>query len=125
MWAQKMKPNPDIGSLASQLPTGSGSGGARAGTPVPEPRKPAENALRAAAPTGWDPYEVWWTQVRAVQMARASKIHSSSPGQHERRESVRPGGFAEAARNLVLTVTHMAASLKVRGVLQSLGYRRQ
>jgi hypothetical protein len=127
MWAQKkMEPNPDIGSLATQLPTDSGSGGNSAGTPVLEPRKRAENALHVGGPAGWDPYEVWWTQVRAVQMARASKIHSSSPGgQHGGRASVRPARFGEAARNVMLTVAHMVGSLNVRGVLQSLGYRRQ
>src|SRR5258707_13104696 len=120
-----MEPNPDIGNLSTQPPTDSGSGGSIAGTPVLEPQNRVENALHAAGP-GWDPYEVWWTQVRAVQMARASKIHSSPPGgQHERRESVRPAGFAETARNVVLTVAHLVASLKVRGVLHSLGYRRR
>ena len=120
-----MEPNPDIGSLSTQPPAGSGSGGSIAGTtPVLEPQSRA-GALHAAGP-GWDPYEVWWTQVRAVQMARASKIHSPSPaGQHERRERVRPSGFAEAARNVMLTVAHVVASLKVRGVLHSIGYRRQ
>jgi hypothetical protein len=119
-----MEPNPDIGNLSMQPPTDSGAGGSIAGTPVLEPRNRAENA-RAAGP-GWDPYEVWWTQVRAVQMERASKIHSPSPGgQHERRQRVRPTGFAEAVRNAMLTVAHMAASLKVRGVLHSIGYRRQ
>jgi hypothetical protein len=119
-----MEPNPDIGSLATQPPTDRGSGGSIAGTPVLEPRNRVENA-HAAGP-GWDPYEVWWTQVRAVQMARASQIHSPSPGgQHERRERVRPTRFAEAARNVMLTVAHVVASLKVRGVLHSIGYRRQ
>jgi hypothetical protein len=120
-----MEPNPDIGNLSTQLPTDTGSGGSIAGTPVLEPRNRVENALHAAGP-GWDPYEVWWTQVRAVQMARASKIHSPSPGgQQERRERARPAALAETARNLVLTVAHMVASLKVRGVLHSIGYRRQ
>jgi hypothetical protein len=120
-----MEPNPDIGSLATQPPTDNGSGGSIAGTPVLESQRRVENARHAAGP-GWDPYEVWWTQVRAVQMARASKIHSSLPAvQHERRERARPTGFAEAARNVMLTVAHMVASLKVRGVLHSIGYRRQ
>ena len=121
-----MEPNPDIGNLSTQPPTDSGSGGSMAGTtPVLEPQSRVENALHAAGP-GWDPYEVWWTQVRAVQMARATKIHSPSPaGQPERRERVRPARFAEAARNVMLTVAHVVASLKVRGVLQSIGYRRQ
>ena len=121
-----MEPNPDIGSLSTQPPTDSGSGGSIAcTTPVLGPQSRVENALHGAGP-GWDPYEVWWTQVRAVQMARASKIHSSPPGgQHERRERVRRAGFAEAARNVMLTVAHMVGSLKVRGVLHSIGYRRQ
>ena len=120
-----MEPTPDIGSPSTQLPTDNGSGGSIAGVPGQEPQNDAENALHAAGP-GWDPYEVWWTQVRAVQMARASKIHSPSPGgQQERRERDRPVAFAETARNLVLTVAHMVASLKVRGVLHSIGYRRQ
>jgi hypothetical protein len=120
-----MEPNPDIGSVAAQPPTDSGSGGSIAGTPVLESRHGVENALHAAGP-GWDPYEVWWTQVRAVQMERASKIHSPPPAvQHEHRERVRPMSFAEAARNVMLTVAHMVASLKVRGVLHSIGYRRQ
>jgi hypothetical protein len=120
-----MEPNPDIGSLSRQPPTDSGSGGSIAGTPVLEPQSRVENALHAAGP-GWDPYEVWWTQVRAVQMARASKTHSASPGgPPERRKRVRPAGFAETARNVMLTVAHMVGSLKVRGVLHSIGYRRQ
>jgi hypothetical protein len=120
-----MESNPDIGSISTQPPTDCGPGGSIAGTPVLQPQNRVENALRAAGP-GWDPYEVWWTQVRAVQMARASKIHSSPPGgQHERRERIRPAGLAETVRNIVLTVGHLVASLKVRGVLQSLGYRRQ
>ena len=121
-----MEPNPDIGSLPMQPPTDSGSGGSVARTtPVLEPQNRVESALHAAGP-GWDPYEVWWTQVRAVQMARASQIHSSSPGvQYGRRKRARSAGFAEAARNVMLTVAHMVASLKVRGVLQSIGYRRQ
>jgi hypothetical protein len=121
-----MEPNPDIGSPSTQPPTDRGSGASIAGTPVlVEPQRPMENALHATGP-GWDPYEVWWTQVRAVQMARASKILSPGPaGQHERRERIRPARFAEAARNVMLTVAHVAASLKVRGVLQSIGYRRQ
>jgi hypothetical protein len=119
-----MEPNPDIGSLSTQPPTDSGSGGGFAATPVLEPQSRVENALHAAGP-GWDPYEVWWTQVRAVQMARAGKIHSPPAGKHERRERVRPSGFADAARNVMLTVAHMVASLKVRGVLHSIGYRRQ
>ena len=120
-----MEPNPDIGSLATQPPTDSESGGSIAGTPLLESPHRVENTLHAAGP-GWDPYEVWWTQVRAVQMARASKINSSPPAvQHERRETVRPAGFSEAARNVMLTVAHMVGSLKVRGVLHSIGYRRQ
>ena len=120
-----MESNPDIGSISTQPPTDSGSGGSIAGTPVLQPQNRVENGPHGARP-GWDPYEVWWTQVRAVQMARASKIHSSPPGgQHERRERIRPAGLAETVRNVVLTVGHMVASLKVRGVLHSLGYRRQ
>ena len=120
-----MEPNPDIGSPSTQPPTDSGSGGSIASTPVPEPQNRVENARHAAGP-GWDPYEVWWTQVRAVQVARAGKIPSSPPGgQHQRRQRVRPAGLAETARNVMLTVAHMVASLKVRGVLHSLGYRRQ
>lgn len=121
-----MEPNPDIGSLSTQPPPDSGSGGSIAGiTPVLEPQSRVENALHAAGP-GWDPYEVWWTQVRAVQMARAGKINSPSPaGQRERRGRVRPSGFADAARNVMLTVGHMVVSLNVRGVLHSIGYRRQ
>src|ERR1700726_4336574 len=119
-----MEPNPDIGSLAMQPPTDSGSGGSIAGTPVLERQSRVENAHAAGA--GWDPYEVWWTQVRAVQMARASQIHSSSPGvQYGRRKRARSAGFAEAARNVMLTVAHLVAALKVRGVLHSIGYRRQ
>lgn len=120
-----MEPNPDIVSLATQPSTHSESGGNIAATRVPELRNRVENAPHAAGP-GWDPYEVWWTQVRAVQMARASKIHGPPPPvQPERREKVRPPVFAEAARNLMLTVAHMVASLNVRGVLHSIGYRRQ
>jgi hypothetical protein len=120
-----MKSNPDIGSISMQSPTDGGSGGSIAGTPVLQPQNRVENTLHAAGP-GWDPYEVWWTQVRAVQMARASKIHGSPPGgQHERRERIRPTGLGETVRNVVLTAGHMVASLKVRGVLHSLGYRRQ
>ena len=120
-----MEPTPDIGSPSTQLPTDNGSGGSIAGVPGQEPQNDAENALHAAGP-GWDPYEVWWTQVRAVQMARANEVHSAPPGgQHERRTRVRTGGLAEAARNVVHTVAHLVASLKVRGVLHSLGYWRQ
>jgi hypothetical protein len=122
---QKMEPNPDIGSSATHPPTDSGSGGSIAGPPVLESQCRVENAPHAAG-LGWDPYEVWWTQVRAVQMARASKIHSPPPPiQHERRDRARPPGFSEAARNVMLTLAHLVASLKVRGVLHSIGYRRQ
>ena len=126
MWRKKMEPNPDIGSPSTQLPADIGSGGSTVGVPGQEPQSDAENALHAAGP-GWDPYEVWWTQVRAVQMARASKVHPPPPpgGQHERRESIRPAGLAETARNVVLTVAHLVASLKIRGVLHSLGDWRQ
>jgi hypothetical protein len=73
----------------------------------------SENAPRGTG-QGWDPYEVWWTQVRAVQMARESKIDGSPPVlQPERRTRIRKAAFSEAARNVVLVVARMAASLKV------------
>jgi hypothetical protein len=120
-----MESCPDIDSLATQPPAGRGSGGDAADTPVLESPAHLKSAPHATGP-GWDPYEVWWTQVRAVQMARASKVQSSPPiGQHVRRERIRSSRLAEAARNIVLTAAHSLASLKVRGVLHSIGYRRQ
>jgi hypothetical protein len=105
-----MEPNSDIGSLSSPS--------------VLEPSIRSESAPHGTG-QGWDPYEVWWTHVRAVQMARASKIDSSPPVvQHERSTRVRKADFSEAARNVVLIVARMAGSLKVAGVLHSLGHRR-
>jgi hypothetical protein len=110
-----METNSDIGSLSN--------------APVLEPQIRMENAPRVVA-RGWDPYEVWWTQVRAVQMARASKIESPPPVlqhevlQHEPTERLRKADFSEAARNVVLAAARTIGSLKVGGVLHSLGYRR-
>ena len=82
-----MEPNSVTRRIATQLPTDHRSGGTVPAAPVGEPQHHAEKALHSAGP-GWDPYEVWWTQVRAVQLARSSNMHSPLPaGKRERKEA--------------------------------------
>jgi hypothetical protein len=77
--ATRMEPTSDTCPIVTRLPSDNRSGGIIPADSVLEPPKQAENALHSAGP-GWNPYEVWWTQVRAVQLARSSNMHSALPG---------------------------------------------
>jgi hypothetical protein len=118
-----MKPNSDSKRIPMQPPTDNGSGAPITGAPVLEPQNHVQNAL---AGPGWNPYEVWWTQVRAVQLARSSNMLSPLPGEkRERKENPLNAGLSEAARKIAHLFARVVTPLKVRGVLHSLVYRRQ
>jgi hypothetical protein len=70
--------------------------------PLPERRRHAENAQHSPSP-GWSPYEVWYTQVRAVQIARSCSMPTALPARVPAREGYpRTSGFSQAARNVAL-----------------------
>jgi hypothetical protein len=96
--ATRMKPTSDTCPIGTRLPSDNRPGGTVPADPVLEPQKQAENALHSAGP-GWNPYEVWRTQVRAVQLARSSNMHSSLPGaKRERKENSWYAGLSKVTR---------------------------
>jgi hypothetical protein len=122
--AATMKPNSDTSCMSTQLLTDDGFGTSVAGDPVVAQPNSPENALHAAG-AGWSPYEVWCTQVRAVQAARPSNMRTLSPAAtYERRSNPRNASLSEAARNIAHIFARVVTSLKVRWVLESIGHRR-
>jgi hypothetical protein len=70
--------------------------------PLREHQCHAEKTQHSPSP-GWSPYDVWYTQVRAVQIARSSSMPRALFAQAPDRESYpRTSCFSEAARNVAL-----------------------
>jgi hypothetical protein len=70
--------------------------------PLPEHPCHAENTQHSQSP-GWSAYEVWYTQVRAVQIARSSSMPTALLAREPDREGYpRTSCFSEAARNVAL-----------------------
>jgi hypothetical protein len=123
--ARIMKASSDTSRVSMQLPTDNGVGETVTGDAVPERPHHAEKIQHSAGP-GWDPYEVWCTQVRAVQLAKASNMHNSPrTAKHERK--VRPWNafFSEAARNAAHPFARAVTLLNIRGALHLFVHRGQ
>lgn len=123
--ARIMKASSDTSRVSMQLPTDSGAGATITDDAVPERPNHAEKMQHSAGP-GWDPYEVWCTQVRAVPLAKASNLHNSSrTAKHERKERPWNAFFSEAARNAAHIFARVVTLLNIRGALHFFPHRRQ
>jgi hypothetical protein len=115
-----MKASSDASRVSMQLPTDSGVGATITGGAVPERPNHAERMQYSAGP-GWDPYEVWCTKVRAVQLANVSNQHNSSRNaKRERKERPWDAYFSGAARNAAHIFASVVTLLNIRGALHLL-----
>jgi hypothetical protein len=70
--------------------------------PLPEHQSHAENTQHSPS-SGWSAYDVWYTQVRAVQIARSRSMPTALFARAPDREGYsRTSCFSEAARNVAL-----------------------
>ena len=124
--ARIMKASSDTSRVSMQLPTDSGVGATiTGGGAVPERPNHAEKMQHSAGP-GWDPYEVWCTQVRAVQLANVRNLHNSSRNaKHERKERPWDAYFSGATRNAARIFARVVTLLNIRGALHLFAHRRQ
>ena len=112
-----MKESSDMSRVSMELPPDSGAGATITEDAVPERPNHAEKRQHSAG-QGWDPYEVWCTQIRAVQLARASNLDNASrTTEHDRRERPWKAFFSEASRNAAHVLAYVLTLLNVRGAL--------